>query len=218
MQIIEPYVDELVFHVPEGYSSIEKWIERVGRTCYKSESKITKTSAAAFIRRLVKNGHHAMLEHAVASARIVADRGLTHELVRHRIASFAQESTRFVNYSKGALGGSILVIAIPGETSPSQELLDYYQESCVIAEERYFGMLERGALPQIARMVLPVGVKSEIVITANLREWMHIFNMRCDTPAHPIIRNVCLDILNKLNDAIPSIYEGHAERFARFLV
>jgi thymidylate synthase (FAD) len=214
MKMIDPYVAEIVFHVPEGYASIEKWLERVGRTCYKSEDRITPDSAPKFIRMLRKRGHHAMLEHAVASAHIVADRGLTHELVRHRVASFAQESTRYCNYSKGKFKSEIVVIGIPGETNPSQELLDYYQESCAIAEERYFGMLERGAKPQIARMVLPIGIKSEIVITANLREWMHIFYMRCDTPAHPIIREVCLRILNKFNNRIPSIYEGHYEQFA----
>lgn len=209
MIIVDPKVDEIVFHVPEGHT-IETWLERVGRTCYKSEDRITEDSAPEFIRMIRDRGHHAMLEHAVASARISADRGLTHELVRHRIASFAQESTRYCNYSKGRFSGQITVVRQPGMTD--RQYLEFVRAMCD-AEDHYLKLLAMDAAPQIARAVLPIAVKSEIVITANLREWMHVFNMRADTPAHPIIRGCALEILKEFNNRLPSIYEGHAVRF-----
>lgn len=209
MKVVKPHVKEIVFHVPEGYT-IEGWIEKAGRTCYKSEDKITEESAPKFVRMIRKRGHHAMLEHAVISAVIVADRGLTHELVRHRLASYAQESTRYCNYGKGKFGQEITVVEQPGMDAEQEQIWNW---AMIESETRYMQLLKSGAHPQIARSVLPIGLKTEIVITANLREWMHIFKMRCDTPAHPIIRGVALEILNKLNERLPSLYEEHAERF-----
>ncbi len=211
-KIINAHYKEIVFHIPEGYT-IEHWIERAGRTCYKSEDKITEESAPKFVRMLHKRGHHAMLEHAVISAIIIGDRGLTHELVRHRLASFAQESTRYCNYSKGKFSGEITIIEIPDITNPSPELLQHWHDHALACEKAYFKALDLGARPEIARMWLPIGLKAEIVITANLREWSHIFSLRCNTPAHPIIRGVCLEILNKLNDRLPSMYEDQAKKF-----
>ena len=210
MKIIDAHVDEIVFHIPEGYPTIEAWLERAGRTCYKSEDLITEESAPKFVRMIRKRGHHAMLEHAVVSARIIGDRGLTHELVRHRLAAYAQESTRYCNYSKGKFGGEITVIRQPGLTE-DQEII--WETAMRASEAAYLNLLEAGVKPDMARSVLPTGLKAEIVITANLREWMHVFNMRCDTPAHPIIRGCALEILKKLNKRLPSVYEEHAERF-----
>lgn len=213
MKVIKPHVDEIVFHVPEGYT-LEKWLERVGRTCYKSEDKITDTSAPKFIRMIRKRGHHAMLEHGLISARIIADRGLTHELVRHRLASFAQESTRYCNYSHGKFSGEITVIAQPGLTEGQNRVWTKAMEA---AEQKYMELLELGVNAQIARSVLPIGLKSEIVISANLREWLHIFEMRADTPAHPIIRGCAIEILKELNRRMPSIYEEKAKKFIETL-
>ena len=134
MKIIEPYIKEIAFHIPENYPSIEAWLERVGRTCYKSENKITEDSAPKFVRMLRDRGHHAMLEHAVASARIVADRGVSHELVRHRLASFAQESTRYCNYSKGKFDGEITVISYPWKKDTS---LAKHEKAIKTLEEIY---------------------------------------------------------------------------------
>lgn len=209
MNIQEAHVEEIVFHIPEGYSSIEKWLEKVGRTCYKSEDRITEESALRFIKMLRDRGHHAMLEHSVASVRIIGDRGLTHELVRHRIASYAQESTRYCNYTHGKFNNEISVISQPGLTIEQTEI---WEKAMLLAEEYYFRLVEMGVKPEIARSVLPTGLKAEIVITANLREWMWIFEMRCDKHAHPIIRKVCLDILNQFNSRLPCIYEKQAEK------
>ena len=151
-----------------------------------------------------------MLEHGMISAVIHADRGLTHELVRHRIASFAQESTRYCNYSKGKFSGQITVVKQPGMNDEQEEL---WRAAMYSAELFYLKLLDEGVPAQIARSVLPIGIKSEITISANLREWMHIFEMRCDTPAHPIIRGCALEILKKLNERLPSIYEKKAEKF-----
>jgi len=209
MKVIQPEVKEVVFHIPEGYT-IEKWLEKAGRTCYKSEDKITETSAPKFIKMIRNRGHHAMLEHGLISAVISADRGLTHELVRHRLASFAQESTRYCNYSKGKFDGEITVVAQPGMNEAQTKL---WEKAMEYAESYYLLLLKDGVPAQIARSVLPIGVKSEIVISANLREWLHIFEMRCDTPAHPIIRGCALEILEKFNEKLPSIYEEKAEKF-----
>jgi len=211
MKIVKATVDEIVFHIPEGYPNIETWLEKCGRTCYKSEDKITEDSAPKFVRMLHKRGHHAMLEHAMASARIIGDRGLSHELVRHRIASFAQESTRYCNYSKGKFSGEITVIEQPGiETDEQKKIWGWAMRQ---AEGRYLQLIEAGVKPQAARSVLPIGMKAEIVVSANLREWMHIFNMRCAKAAHPIIRNCALEILRAFNERLPCMYESQFEKF-----
>jgi thymidylate synthase (FAD) len=212
MKIQKAHVEEIVFHIPEGYDSIEKWLEKVGRTCYKSEDKITEESAPRFVRMLRDRGHHAMIEHAVASARIIGDRGLSHELVRHRIASFAQESTRYCNYTKGKFGGEISVIMQP---DLNEEQYIEWEKAMLDAEKHYFRLVEIGVKPQIARSVLPIGLKVEIVITANLREWIWIFEMRCSEYAHPIIREVSLEMLNKFNERLPSIYEKQADKYIK---
>lgn len=203
MKIIRPHIKEVVFHTPEG-TTTEQWLERVGRICYKSEDKITDTSAPRFIHMIWNRGHHAILEHTVASAVIVADRGLTHELVRHRMASFAQESTRYCNYSKGKFGSEIMVV-VPESLTPDQQAL--WELAMANAETHYMQALSLGMKPEIARGILPINLKAEIVITANLREWMHIFNLRCDTAAHPVIRGIMRDIRQIFWERIPSVFE-----------
>jgi len=210
MKVVNPEI-EVVFHTPEGFDSFEQFIEYCGRTCYKSEDKITEESAPKFVRMLRDRGHHAMLEFGYATARISADRGLTHELVRHRLCSFAQESTRFCNYSKGKFGEEITVVEQPGiETEECQKI---WHETMWYIEEAYLRLIDRGVKPEIARSVLPIGLKSEINIGCNLREWRHIFQMRCSKKAHPIIRGVMLEALRIFVDRIPAVYEDLAEKF-----
>lgn len=205
MKIVEPSI-EVTFHSPEGFTQ-EEWIEQVGRTCYKSEGKVKPGSAAKFVRMLRKRGHHAMLEHCSASVRIIADRGTSHELVRHRPASYGQESTRYCNYGKDKFGNEISVIKPPGLSADAERI---WNEAMYRAEGFYLDLLESGTKPEIARSVLPIGLKTEIVITANLREFRHIFKMRCAKAAHPIIRGVFLEVLDQFNRAIPSVYEDLA--------
>lgn len=164
-------------------------VEIAARTCYKSESDFTHETAAAMIRKLIQRKHFAMLEHASATVRFTVDRGVSHELVRHRLASFAQESTRFCNYSKEKFGNEISVIDIrPGmdhdpniKSLPEQvivQILAEWIDAMGDSERHYMKMLELGATSQIARGVLPTSLKTEIIMTANLREWRHFMELR----------------------------------------
>ena len=198
MKIIKPAV-ELLWITPDP----ELQIETAGRTCYKSEDKITEDSAFKFAEQMRKRGHHAMIEHAVASFRIVTDRGISHEIVRHRLASYAQESTRYCNYSGEKFGKECSFIEPPN--------LDAHQRSqwvqaCKAAEKFYFNMLEMGCSPQIARSVLPNCLKTEIVMMANLREWRHFISLRGAKAAHPQIRPIARDILWHLMQHASSIF------------
>ena len=203
MKIVKQSV-ELLWITPQS----EKQIEIAGRTCYKSEDRIAKDSAGEFCRKMVDNGHHAMIEHASASFRIITDRGVSHEIVRHRITSYAQESTRYCNYSAYKFGGEITVILPPG---PSDE--DGYRawfgdwfESCRSAERNYFAMLKAGCSPQIARSVLPTCLKTEIVMTANFREWRHFITLRRAKAAHPQIREIAEYVLSVLKIQAPNVF------------
>lgn len=192
MNIIKPYVKDVVFFEPDSGENIEVLIERIGRVCYQSSpSSSGSNSANEFIRMLQKNGHHAMLEFGYAVVFIVADRGFTHELVRHRLASFAQESTRWCNYSKGKFGETITVIEQPGLTE-HQEF--WWKRAMRFSEWHYLRLINEGVPAQIARSVLPIGLKAEIVIGCNLREWKHIFTLRTKPNCHPIMKSVISEI------------------------
>ena len=178
-------------------------IERAGRVCYKSEGKIAPGSAEDFVRRLLKRGHEAVIEHASASFRIVTDRGITHEIVRHRLASYCQESTRYCNYSQDRFANEIAVIE-PPEMTPEQRAA--WLAGCEAAEKQYFAMLAAGAAPQIARAVLPTCLRTEIVMTANLREWRHFLRLRLGEGAHPQIKEIARLIAARLHEAVPVLF------------
>lgn len=198
MKIVKQSV-ELLWITPNP----EYQIEVAGRTCYKSEDKITADSAGKFSSRMAKLGHHAMIEHAVASFRIICDRGITHEIVRHRLASFAQESTRYCNYSAEKFGKEISVIA-PPKLTIEQESCWWF--ACQVAETKYFELLEIGCSPQIARSVLPTCLSAELVMTANFREWLHFIKLRGSNAAHPQIMPIAHAIKKELHKHAPSIF------------
>ncbi len=218
MKIIEPHIADIwVFEAKslmtgESLGTPEQNIEMAGRTCYKSEDQITQDSADDFVRKLRSRKHFAMIEHGFAGMRIMADRGLTHELVRHRLCSFAQESTRYCNYSKGKFNSEITIVKQPGLKAGTPEY-DIWKTSIDTAEKLYMKLLDSGVSAQIARSVLPIGLLAEIVITANLREWRHIFKMRCAKGAHPIIRGIMLEALERFAIHMPAIYEDQAAKF-----
>ena len=198
-----------------GADILEK-IEKVARVCYKSEDKIKEGSAEKIVRALVKSNHLAMLEHFSFSVKFIVDRGVSHEIVRHRVASFAQESTRYCNY--GSRGGEITVIEpcylkADGAQVYTGSLSDRYGawvSSCAEAEKCYLQMLEAGATPQEARAVLPTSLKTELVMTANLREWRHFFSLRaCGSTGkpHPQILEVAVALLNELKGRIPVVFD-----------
>ena len=178
-------------------------IERAGRTCYKSEKRITKGSAEKFAKMIIELGHEAVIEHASASIRFITNRGVTHELVRHRLASFSQESTRYVRYS-----GEIEFIKPVWWSDPSysEAQKKNWLEVMGLAEKAYLGALKLGDKPEQAREVLPHALKTEIVVTANLREWRHIFALRCSPKAHPQMRALMLDCLKGFAKEIPVVF------------
>ena len=194
MRIIEPsYTFE---YLPDA-DQVHAQLERAARTCYKSEDKITPASAPRILYSLIDVGHDSVLEHAGISVRIVCDRGISHEIVRHRLASFSQESTRYANYLKEKFGSEITVIRPFFWPENTVNYLRWL-ESCEKAEDVYLAMLRDGATPQEARTVLPNSLKTEIVVTANIREWRHILTLRCAPAAHPQIRQIMIPILSRL--------------------
>lgn len=205
MKIIKPYAEILT---PIDGVEVLKFIEMVGRKCYKSEDKITDESAYKFVETLIKYGHEAMIEHYNVSVLFVCDRGVSHEIVRHRIASYAQESTRYCNYSKGKFDEQITVIK-PCFFNYSDEN-DHYDDWKIAmnqAEDRYIELVENGASPQEARSVLPNSLKAELVMTTNLREWRHFFKLRTAKGAHPQMREIAIPLLKEFKHLIPVVFD-----------
>ncbi len=185
-------------------ASPEKVIERAGRTCYKSEDRITDDSHKTFIEMVCKKNHESVLEHSAATFRFVCDRGVSHEIVRHRLASYSQESTRYCNYSKDKFGNQITVIEPPGLTAEARMS---WMSAVGTAEECYFAMLKEGASPQIARSILPTCLKTEVVMTANFREWCHFLKLRTSEAAHPQMREVANEVGKVLLLVAPSVFK-----------
>lgn len=203
MKIINANVE---FITPVDGAAILKRLEQCGRVCYKSEAKITDTSAPAFVAGIIKRGHEAVLEHCSFTVKFICDRGVSHELVRHRLASYCQESTRYCNYSKEGFGSEITVIE-PCFWETFSRPWVIWRDGCEAAEESYFLLLEQGATPQEARSVLPNSLKTEVVMTANIREWRHFLKLRCSPAAHPQMREVALILLEKVHALIPVCFD-----------
>lgn len=203
MKIINADVE---FITPIDGAAILKRLEQCGRVCYKSEAKITDTSAPAFVAGIIKRGHEAVLEHCSFTVKFICDRGVSHEIVRHRVASYCQESTRYCNYSKEGFGSEITVIK-PCFLHPYTDGFNLWEEGCLFAEQTYFNLLECGCSPQEARSVLPNSLKTEVVMTANIREWRHFLKLRCSPAAHPQMREVALILLEKVHTLIPVCFD-----------
>ena len=203
MKIIKPSIEILDNITP---AEVLKKLELCGRVCYKSEDKITDESAVKFISNIIKRGHESVLEHVSFSVRFICDRGVTHEMVRHRIASYSQESTRYCNYSKGDFDGQITVIE-PLYLKPGTEGYEIWKKACQEAENNYFKLLQYGCTAQEARAVLPNSLKTEIVMTANVREWRHFLKLRTSKAAHPQIKEVANMLLTQLNFILPSLFD-----------
>ena len=193
-------------------------IEAAGRVCYKSEEKITDTSFIDFLERIVRKGHESVLEHSMLTVRFICDRGVSHELVRHRLASFSQESTRYCNYGGDVTFilplylqyGSRLVEKVGLSDEDICECWAYadWYNAMAYAERAYTNMLKRGKRSaQEARAVLPNSTKTEVVMTANLREWRHILKLRTSKAAHPQMRELMCPLLEDLKASIPVIFD-----------
>ena len=189
----------------DGMEVLKK-IERVARTCYKSEDYIKEGSAERLVKSLIDRGHEAMLEHYSFSIKFICDRGVSHELVRHRMASFAQESTRYCNYSKDKFGNELTFIK-PCFFEKGEQKYNIWAISMERAEKTYFNLLSVGCTPEKARSVLPNSIKTEIVMTANLREWRHFLKLRTAQAAHPQMRELTIPLLKELKEKIPVIFD-----------
>lgn len=205
MKIIQPSVTLIS---PPSREELYQKIELAGRTCYKSEDKITDESAEMFIIMLLTRGHEAMLEHGSITAKFVCDRGISHEIVRHRIASYAQESTRYCNYSQDKFGSEITVIK---PCFSSWDWAHYvWEQACQDAERHYFQLLSMGASPQEARSVLPNSLKTEIVVTMNVREWRHFFRLRAigiTGAPHPQMKQVATMAFTEFKERWPALFK-----------
>ena len=207
----------------DGMEVLKK-IERVARTCYKSEEYIKEGSAERLVKSLIDRGHEAMLEHYSFSIKFVCDRGVSHEIVRHRVASFAQESTRYCNYSKDKFGNELTFIK-PCFWENERNIKDdemwtnllcsnkyeIWLKSMYLVEKAYMTLLKHGATPEQARSILPNSIKTEIVMTANLREWRHFLKLRTAQAAHPQMRELTIPLLKELKEKIPVIFDDIEE-------
>lgn len=205
MRIIEQSHE--IIALPENALEI---IEQVARTCYKSEDKIKPGSADKIVRSLVERGHHAMIEFADVTVKFITNRGVSHELVRHRHCSFAQESTRYVRYE-----GNMEFILPVWWKKWNDDQMEIWERTIEDSEWAYESLLHEGASPQEAREVLPNSLKTEINVKANLREWRHIFELRCSKAAHPQIRALMLPLLKEMSEKIPVVFDDLSEKFLK---
>ena len=192
---------------PIDGKEIIKHIEKCGRVCYKSENRITEDSAETFVENVIKRGHESVLEHCSITVKFIVDRGVSHEIVRHRLASYSQESTRYCNYSQDKFCNEITVIKPYWMQDEEEEAYQIWKLACIRAEAAYFKMIERGCTPQEARSVLPNSLKTELYMTANLREWRWFFKKRVAPDAHPQMREVAYPLLITLQDLIPGVFD-----------
>ena len=205
----------------KSYKEMLEKLERIGRVCYKSEGNIADGSAERFIGNIIKRGHESVIEHESISVSIICDRGVTHEIVRHRIASYSQESTRYCNYSQDKFGNQITCIDLATGFSynldDEKDLAKYnlWKEACEAAEKYYFKLLELGATPEEARSVLPNSLKTEIMVTMDIREWRHFFRLRSSLRAHPQMREISDALLDKFAEEFPLFFKDIKEEFEK---
>jgi len=195
MIIVNPSV-ELIKDIPA--LTIYKNIERCGRTCYKSEKAITTESCFNFIRAIINRGHFSVLEHANITAKIVCDRGVSHELVRHRLASFSQESTRYVAYKE---------LEVINPFTKDDFIYSIWEQHMIESEKSYQNLLDLGVKPEIARSVLPNSLKTEISMTTNIREWRHILRLRLHKTSHPQMQEIARLLLKEFMHYVPLLFE-----------
>lgn len=203
MRVVKPGYE--ILDTINGKEILKK-IEKIGRVCYKSEDKITDESAEKFVANILISGHESVIEHEKLSVRFICDRGVSHEIVRHRIASYSQESTRYCNYNKERFGKELTVIKPVFWKEDSEEYKLWF-ETMQNIENTYNKMIEMGAKPQEARSILPNSLKTEIVVTMNLREWRHFFKLRTSLKAHPQMREIACPLLDDFKSRIPVIFD-----------
>ena len=201
MRVIKPYY-EIMY--PSQLTNVNSTIANAARTCYQS----SPADDGRMVRSLVRSGHTAMLEHASMTVKFVCDRGISHEIVRHRLASFGQESTRYCNYAKDKFNSEITVIK-PRFFDEGTEAYDMWYDACKYAEKQYFALLNEGCSPEQARTVLPTSVKTEIIMTADMTEWRHFFRLRAlgtTGSPHPQMTELALPLLKECVELMPDVF------------
>lgn len=203
MKVISPS-----YSIEKGVNGADilRELEKIGRVCYKSDDKISENSAEKFIAGILKRGHESVIEHAGITVRIICDRGVSHEIVRHRIASYSQESTRYCNYSHDKFGSELTFIR-PCFWDENSQQYKIWWETMEFIEAAYFKLLKMGDEPQKARSILPNSLKTEIVVTMNLREWRHFFRLRTNIDAHPQMREIAVPLLSDFKRIAPVIFD-----------
>lgn len=202
MRVIEPSFAVVGAIDP---AAIMKELELIGRVCYKSEDRITDTSSEKFLSSILKRGHESVVEHRSITVKVICDRGVSHELVRHRIASYTQESTRYCNYSGDRFGNELTFIK-PFYWAEDENKYALWLDAMQYIEDSYMKLLGLGATPEEARAILPNSLKTEIVMSMNLREWRHFFNLRASPQAHPQMREISQPILEYMKGILPVIF------------
>ena len=203
MKVIGPSFEIIT---PIDRETVYRHIELCGRVCYKSEGKVGEGSAERLIRSMLERGHESPIEHFSVSVRIITDRGVSHEWVRHRVASYSQESTRYCNYSKDRFGGEITFIK-PTKLEEGTPEYEAWAKAMENAERSYLDMLAMGVAPETARSVLPNSLKTEFICTMNLREWRHFFALRTAPAAHPDMRAVACPLYEEFKRLLPVFFE-----------
>lgn len=203
MKIVDPGFE--IYNIKDG-EQILREIELIGRVCYKSEDRITLDSATDFVSKLIKSGHESVIEHEKISVKIICDRGVSHEIVRHRIASYSQESTRYCNYFKEKFGKELTLIR-PFYWKEDIDKYNVWMETMQKIEDSYNALISMGAKPEEARCILPNSLKTELVVTMNLREWRHFFKLRTSKRAHPQMREIAVPLLCEFKKLVPTVFD-----------
>lgn len=203
VKIVSPSIEVIT---PLDGDYILKHLERCARNCYKSEDKITSDSAQKMIKKLIDLGHEAMIEHFSVTVKLTTDVGAYKDLTRHRHASFAIESTRFCNYSKGKYGNELTFMK-PSNMEEGTPVYNIWYQTMLDIEKHYLNMAAEGAAVDQLRMLLPHSTKADVFMTANLREWRHIFKLRCAPATHPSVREIMTMLLNEFRSQLPVLFD-----------
>ena len=202
MRVIEPGFEIIT---PVDTEAVMRHLELCGRVCYKSEGNICEGSAERLVKHMLERGPESPIEHFSISVRVICDRGVSHEWVRHRLASYSQESTRYCNYAKDKFGNELTFIK-PAGIEIGTEAYSIWAAAMKDAERSYLDMLKIGVAPENARSVLPNSLKTEFICTMNLREWRHFFELRTSPAAHPDMRAVACPLKEEFHKLLPVLF------------
>ena len=203
MKIIEPEI------IIDNFDSVQimQNLERACRTCYRSEDKITDESYKTLLKNCINRGHESILEHEKITIRMVCDIGVYKDLTRHRHASFSIESTRYCNYGKDKFDNEIKFIRpcnIDENTLPYQ----YWKDALITIEHNYIMMGNCGCTPDQMRMILPHSTAALVTMTANIREWKHILELRASKHTHPSVQQLMIPLLLEFKKTMPEIFDN----------